>query len=420
MVAIATAALLAEPLVRSEAHSAETGEDLAAEIALLCTFYRHMTDRTIGLMLVASHAGSGGGDMRASDSRDPVADIRDPEPVVNEGLSPSGSPAQAGVRPEDKVDSETHKVNSRTRRTTLKHVFLLPWHWSIDYPRASVSAILTVVASVAGVLLLPSHRVMPDINQPAISVVSLKTTPRVPAYLGFIVRSARVGEIMLGFDIPKGVTVHWKVFLSVNTHRDHLAWRNYRSKKFKPFPAGNNPYLYGQLTGPAERYQQLKQGYWSFWNNLGVFSLTMQGQLIPKLSTVFVRTSGTDKFIDSSGYDVAATLPTLLETPPSASEKFISEDVAHVAGFQNITGGPMIENGTWWAWREAGVLPGPSATGMDDVAHQKFDNRSFDSAVAFGVAGASFAAFLVEGVGAVSESRKRRSDSIGPARSHPS
>jgi len=357
--------------------------------------------------------------MRASDSRDPAADIRDPEPIVNEGLSPSGGPAQASVKPEDKVDSQTHKV-TRTRHTTLKRILLLPWHWSINYPRASISAILTIVATVAGVLLLPSHKVMPDGSRPAIKVVSLRTTPRVPAYLGFIVQSDRVGEIMLGFDVPKGVTVHWKVYLSVNTRRDHLAWRNYRAKKFKPFPAGNNPYLYGQVTGPTERYQQLEQGYWSFWDNLGVFSLTMEGHLVPKVFTMFVRTSGTDEFIDSSGYDVTATLPTLLEIPPSASEKFISEDVAHVPGFQNITGGPAIENGTWWAWRQAGVLPGPSATGMDDVAHQKFDNRSFDSAVAFGVAGASFAAFLVEGVGAVAESRKRRSDSVSLARSHPS
>ena len=82
----------------------------------------------------------------------------------------------------------------------------------LDYPRASISAILTVVSGVAGLLLLPSHRVAPDGNRPDISVVSLKTTPRVPAYLGFIVRSDRVGELMLGFDIPKRETVHWKVF----------------------------------------------------------------------------------------------------------------------------------------------------------------------------------------------------------------
>jgi hypothetical protein len=351
--------------------------------------------------------------MCASGSGDSGADVRDPEPVVDERLSPSGGPAQASVKPED-------KAKSQTRSATLKRVVFLPWHWLIGYPRASISAILTVASVVAGLWLLPSHRVMPDSNRPPIRVVSLETTPRVPAYLGFIVRNAHVGEIMLGFDIPKHMTVHWKVFLSANTHGDHLAWKNFTAKKFRPFPAGNNPYLYGQLTGPTQRYQQLKQGFWSFWNNLGIFSFTAKRRLVPKLFTLLVRTSGPEKFIISSGYDVAATLPTLLETPPSASEKLISEDVAHVPGFQNITGGPKIEGGTWWAWLEPGVLPGPSATGMDDVAHQKYDNRSFDSAVAFGVAGASFAAFLVEGVGAVSESRKRRPNSAGLAGSHSS
>ena len=351
--------------------------------------------------------------MRASDSGDPAVDIRDSEPVVNEGLKPSGGPAQASVKPED-------KANAQARSATLKRVFLVPWHWLLDYPRASISAILTVVSVVAGLWLLPSHRIMPDGNRPVISVVSLQTHPRVPAYLGFIVRSDRVGEIMLGFNIRKHVTVHWTASLAINNHRDHLAWRDFSAKKFKPFPAGNGPYLYGHLTGPTSRYQQLKQGYWSFWNNLGIFSFTMKGRLIPKLYTFLVRTSGPDKFLKPSGYNVTATLPTLLETPPSASEKLISEDIVHVPGFENITGGPKIENGTWWAWRQTGVLPGPSASGTDDVAKQKFENRSFDSAVAFGVAAAAFAAFLVEGIGALTESRKRRPNSAGLAGSNPS
>jgi hypothetical protein len=261
---------------------------------------------------------------------------------------------------------------------------------------------------------------MPATNHPDIRAIELEMTPRVPAYLGFVVRSDRVGELVLGFDIPKRETVHWKVFLTVDSNRDHLAWRNFSGKEFKPFPVDNNLYLYGQLTGPTRRYQQLQHGYWSFWNNLGIFSFTVKGRLVPKLITILVRTSGRDTFLRSSGYNVTATLPTLLEYPPSASEKLISEDVVHVPGFANSTGGPQIENGTWWAWLVAGVLPGPSASGVDDVEQQKFDNRSFDSAVAFGVAGASFAAFLVEGVGAVSESRKRRTNSAGLAGPHPS
>jgi hypothetical protein len=276
--------------------------------------------------------------MHGSDSGDSTAHIRDPEPAVNEGLSPSGGPAQAAMKTED-------KANAQAPSTTLRHAFLLPWHWLLDYPRASISAILTVVSGVAGLLLLPSHRVIPDASRPDISQASLKTTPHVPAYLGFIVRSDRVGEIVLGFEIPKRETVHWKVLLTVNNRRDQLAWRNGTAKKFNSLPAGD-AYLYGHLAGPSRIYQQLRHGYWSFSDNLGIFSSTMRGQPIPKLVSVFVRTSGPDKFLRSSGYNVTATLPTLLETPPSASERLISEDIVYMPGFENITGGPHIVNGT--------------------------------------------------------------------------
>lgn len=345
--------------------------------------------------------------MRVSDGGDSTDHIRDPGPVVNEGLSPSGGPAQAGIKTEG-------KVNAQKPSATIRRAFLLPWHWLLDYPRASISAILTVVSGVAGLLLLPSHRVILDADRPDISLVSLKTTPRVPAYLGFIVRSDRVGEIVLGFEIPKRETVHWKVFLTVNNRRDQLAWRNGTAKKFNSLPAGD-AYLYGNLAGPSTIYRQLQHGYWSFSDNLGIFSLTMRGKPVQKLVSVFVRTSGPDQFLRSSGYNVTATLPTLLETPPSASERLISEDMVHMPGFENITGGPRIVNGKWWDWLGAGVLPESSATGVDDVARQKYDNRTFDAAVAFGVGAASFAAFLVEGIGAVSESRKKRSNNAGLA-----
>jgi hypothetical protein len=175
----------------------------------------------------------------------------------------------------------------------------------------------------------------------------------------------------------------------------------------------------GQITGPISSYQKLRNGYWNFSESGGILSFITEKHPIPGLVSIFVRTTGPDQFLVTSGYNVSTVLPSLIDFPLSSSTQFLSEDMVHAPNFENLTGGPQIQKGAWWDWFQSGAVPQTSATGVDDLARQKAENRAFDAAVAFGLSAAALAAFAVEVVGAISEAKKRRSDKSGSVAAEP-
>ena len=298
------------------------------------------------------------------------------------------------------VDRNTVRQKNWLKRAAFNILRLLR-----DYPRASVAAILTAVSVVAGIILLPGHHAVPR-QQALVTGIEVNTTPQVPSYLGFIARSERVGQVWAAFQIPANETVKWRIGIQTNTH-DNLEWRNGTSRGYASLPNGGGV-VGGQIVGPVDTYQDMQNGYWSFSDSNFGLSFITKNQPIPGIVSIFLRSTGPDQYLTTSGYNASTLLPGITEVPPSPSAPFLSEDIVDATTFWNITGGPRIQNGHWWDWLQNGTIPETSASGVDDLARQASDNRAFDAAVAFGVAAAAGAAFAVEGVGALTEDKKRR------------
>jgi hypothetical protein len=218
------------------------------------------------------------------------------------------------------------------------------------------------------------------------------------------------------FQIPAHQTVTWQIYFQLG-QRDHFSWRNGVSATFTPFPPSR--VIGGTVPGPIDSYRALRDGYWSFSDGGQGLSFITTNRPIPGLVSLFLRTTGPDRFLATSGYNVSTMLPALVEVPPSPSALFRSEIMVDAAGFENLTGGPAIEKGRWWDWQQNGAVSETSATGIDDLARQAAENRTFEAAVAFGLSGGALAAFAVEGVGAISERRKKVSEKPVPSSGGP-
>jgi hypothetical protein len=153
----------------------------------------------------------------------------------------------------------------------------------------------------------------------------------------------------------------------------------------------------------------MQHGYWSFSDSGYGLSYTSVNKAIPGLVSIFLQASGPDQFLLTTGYNASAALPGLFEFPASPSEQFLSEIMVNAPNIENVTGGPQIQKGNWWDWLQSGAVSPTSATGVNDLARQQADNRTFYAGVAFGLSAAAVAAFAVEAVGARAESRRRRS-----------
>ena len=280
------------------------------------------------------------------------------------------------------------------------------WRLFRDYPRAGVPAILTVVSTIVGLLLLPASK--PAVyGEPVISAIAVHTSPQVPTYLGFIARGPRLGQVVAAFKVPPNQAVTWQIDF-VLAGRDRFWWRNGVDKHFAPF--GGSPVIGGTITGPVDSYDALQDGYWSFSDGSQGLTLIAASRPIPGLVSLFLRSTGPDRFLATSGYNASTSLPAVLEMPPSPTALFRSEIMVRAPGLENLTGGPEIEKGIWWDWRQSGAVSATSATGIDDVARQDAENRSFEAAVAFGLSAAALAAFAVEVVGAMSDGKKVRQE----------
>jgi hypothetical protein len=113
----------------------------------------------------------------------------------------AASPPQNGAR----IDKDAKDPGRALRRALLRS-----WQLILDYPKASVSAILTVVSAVVGFLLLPTHSVAVT-SKADVSEIQVQTTPQVPTYLGFIARGDRLGQVVAGFQIRAHQTITWQI-----------------------------------------------------------------------------------------------------------------------------------------------------------------------------------------------------------------
>jgi hypothetical protein len=292
------------------------------------------------------------------------------------------------------------------------------------YPRVSIEAILTVAATLVGVLILPPLTTATAGPAPIQSVV-LEAPSNVPTYL--LYDAYQGGEtIAVGMDNPGKTPVKWSMVIIYDVS-DTLANRQigpgnatFAGKVSSATLGSSKDYVGEVINGSAppgaKAFTEFDNGYWSlFSNHYNPFAQNGNGGGLPSdYTAVNFEIKGPVQVATDSGASTAVPLPGLFDDVQQAkgpAAPFNSEVFYDAGTYQNLTGGATIQGGTNWDWFDHGLFPQTVATGIDDAVQQTEQNETFIAAAMFGLGAAAAAAFCIEVVDVFEVRRRERAAS---------
>lgn len=289
-----------------------------------------------------------------------------------------------------------------------------------DNPRLVVEAAMALIATLIGLLLLPTLNVPPPPRSVLVDVTL--TGPYLPTYLG-VKTSARNRnvEIIVGMNAPRTSKAQWQVGV---TYREPDALNHLRVRRghFMGVTSVNPGFetlqIGGTIPAAARSFSEMKNGI--------AAAMDANYTLFPPADAAMVsfRVAGPLPFTVTSGAQLTTVLPVLqldtwtVTTPASLAKasgttaKPNVGELYYTAGstYQSLTGGPAIETGHVWDWTSSdeAVLPGETATGVDNALVTQGQNQLFIAAVLFGLGASGAAGFAVDIIPVFQRWRRRR------------
>jgi hypothetical protein len=312
-------------------------------------------------------------------------------------------------------------VPARQRRSLRVHRLFT------RYPRVTIEAILTIAATLVGVLILPPLTAAKAGPAPIASIV-LERPSNVATYL--LYDAFQGGEtIAVGMDNPGTAPAKWSMVIIYND-KDTLSDRSisqgnatFAGKISSANLGFGKDYVGEVINGSAapgsKSFTEFDNGYWAlFSNEFNPFAHNGNGGGLPGDYTAINFTiKGPVPVATDSGASTAVPLPGLfddIQQVKGATEPFNSEVFYDAGTYQNLTGGATVQGGTNWDWFDHGLFPPTTVTGIDDAVQQTEQNETFIAAAMFGLAAAAAAAFCIEVVD-VFEVRRRNRSAARPA-----
>jgi hypothetical protein len=317
--------------------------------------------------------------------------------------------------PEDEPTPPPSPERSTVRRT----IAVL-----LRYPRVTIGGVLTVLATVLGLVILPNSGTATS-GPSAIFYLLLDRPSNINSYL-FFRSDPGINHVVVGMDVPPHVRADWTIYLLYNKQDTiHFAASNSAHLQADRIRYGQQGDWLAVITGSmtsANSFTEFQNGYYSEVTKV-IGSSGLATGLPTDIDSIQFTLDGPVPITTAVGSTISVALPALAvqnESPVSgkaagtAPAPFDSEDFYRAGSYQNLTGGPTLEAAIGWDWFNDGFTPPITATGVDDAMQQSDQNRTFAAAVLFGVAASAVAVFFVELVGAIQEERRAgRSRSSG-------